>query len=297
VNASGEPLLIGNVSLRPSAETGLPRVQTAPISAGGFTLRNVPPGRYVLQAQGVPNTMGSLKGQPANESGRIDISVDGLAQSDVVVTTSKGATLRGRVVRDGDTQQPLGTIGVVAMSTVQRTAGPGVVTEVAADGTFELRGVHDASVFRIANSTNGWDLKTVLLRGTDVTDKPTQLGPDEVIEGVEVHLSNRLPRLSITLTSRPSGRDAGGGVIVFSTDSSRWGARSRFVKTVQLDETGAGEVGGLVPGQYFVAMVDYDDTPAATDPKFLERMKAQAMTVSLRDGETKQVSLSTRSAR
>ena len=84
---------------------------------------------------------------------------------------------------------------------------------------------------------------------------------------------------------------------MFSTDSSRWGARSRFVKTVQLDETGAGEVGGLVPGQYFVAMVDYDDTPAATDPKFLERMKAQAMTVSLRDGETKQVSLSTRSAR
>jgi hypothetical protein len=205
---------------------------------------------------------------------------------------AKGATVRGRIVLEGaGPQDGVGSLQVLAVSTIERGTGPGAAAPVSPDGTFELRGVHGMNVFRVFNAPSGWSVKAVALRGADITDTPMQLGPDDRLEDLEVRLSKQQPRLTITLTDRAGHADRDAILLVFSTDSARWGARSRFVKSARFDGDGKCEVAGLPPGSYFVATVANIEQGAATDPEFLAQIKARATSVVLREGETQQLVL------
>jgi len=211
------------------------------------------------------------------------------------VTMAKGTTVRGRILLEGaSAQDGVTPTQVVAVSTIQRSPGPGVLAPVSVDGTFELRDVHDMNVFRVVEAPSGWHLKAVTLRGADITDKPVQLAPGEQTDGLEIHLTKQQPRLKVTVTGRSARAASDAILVVFSTDPSQWGARSRFVKSGRFDGAGKCEVEGLPPGSYFVAMVDDVEQPTATDPEFLGRIKSQATVITLREGDTQQVLLARR---
>jgi hypothetical protein len=103
LNEAGAPAR-GSIVLSPSRRSG--SVAPAPFAArttpdGGFEFQNVPPGEYVLQAsEPRPNLF------TEGEFATTFVVVDGVEVSGIVLRTSSGATVRGRVTVDGE-REPL----------------------------------------------------------------------------------------------------------------------------------------------------------------------------------------------
>jgi hypothetical protein len=69
--------------------------------------------------------------------------------------------------------------------------------------------------------------------------------------------------------------------VVFSEDARRWGARSRFIRTVEANAAGRYVVTGLLPGKYLVVAVDALDDGAWEDPDVLARLQSGAAPVTI----------------
>lgn len=296
ITAAGEPLKRGVASLRPAFDIVLPRTHSAAVTEGEFVLAGVPPGSYVLQVEGGP----SATSDTTRESGSLNVTVSGVPLAGVVVGTARGATIRGRVIlEDSTAQDSIKGIQVVAV-TAGQILGPGIASIVSADATFELRGVHEASLLRLANVPPGWQLKSVSVRNEDVTDQALRVDPNAQTNDVTIRLSKRQARLRVSLSDRDTGDNGDAEVhlvTVFSADESRWGPHSRFVKTTQIGSGNMSEIEGLPEGRYYVATIHPSDRGVATDPEFLNQLKSGAAAVTLREGVTAQVQLPTRRTR
>ena len=86
-----------------------------------------------------------------------------------------------------------------------------------------------------------------------------------------------------------SGGPAGGcAVIVFSTDRERWFATSSYLRRAQASPDGSFRVGGLPPGDYYVAAVDPEgsvDSGEWQEPEALRALTTAARRVTLGEGE------------
>lgn len=290
VTAAGDPLQRGQASLRPASDTSLPRTHSAAVTNGDFALEGVPPGSYVLIVEGGASPASGT----GREVGSVTITVSGSPIVGVVVTTGRGATIRGRVILEEPTSQDSAKgVQVVAVAVAQ-FRGPGVVANVSPDSTFELRGVHEASILRLENVPPGWQLKSISLRNTEITDQPLRVDPNAQINDVDIRLSKRQPRLRVSLADDGDSSVGVRLVNVFSTDESRWGPYSRFVRTAQISSADSNEIEGLPVGGYYVAAITSSERDVATDPDFLNKLKSDAVVVALREGATAQVHLPTR---
>jgi hypothetical protein len=76
-----------------------------------------------------------------------------------------------------------------------------------------------------------------------------------------------------------------GTVIMFAEDRERWFEQSPFVHGVRADQNGRFTIGGLTPGRYLAAAVDFVEAGAWWDPAYLESLRAvaQPLTVDARD--------------
>jgi len=80
--------------------------------------------------------------------------------------------------------------------------------------------------------------------------------------------------------------------VVFPDDVARWSYPSRYVRTARANERGHFRISGLPPNErYFAVAVDFLEEGEEQDPQFLERLRSQAMTFSLREGEQRSVYL------
>jgi hypothetical protein len=77
-------------------------------------------------------------------------------------------------------------------------------------------------------------------------------------------------------------------VIVFSTDRERWFATSSYLRRVQASPDGSFRVGGLPPGDYYVAAVDPEwslDSGEWQKPEALNALRSAARRVTLGEGD------------
>jgi hypothetical protein len=75
-------------------------------------------------------------------------------------------------------------------------------------------------------------------------------------------------------------------VVVFSSDSRTWGARSRFIGTGEVGAAGRYLLHGLLPGKYRVAVVSDLPDGAWEDPERLARLQPTAPAVTITAGAT-----------
>lgn len=80
-------------------------------------------------------------------------------------------------------------------------------------------------------------------------------------------------------------------VIVFATDSQRWGFQSRYVRVARPDQTGRYQIKDLPPGSYAAVALEYLEPGEETNPEFLERIKTLGTTLRLTEGETTALTL------
>lgn len=299
VDSQGQALARGMIAIRP-ARGGPLFVRGGPnasaVNGGVFTINGVAPGDYVLQVRtGGPGGRGFAGGPggPDLEFANAPVSVNGGDIDGLVIATSKGATVRGRLTF-GSNQPPgdLSRIAVSAVSTFDQGAIPGGGgTGRSVDGTLELRGLTGPTLFRVAGAPSGWTLKAVRLDGADITDTPHEFKGGETVAGLEVELTNTPTRINGTVTDNQKQPIKDYAVVVFSDDSDHWIPQSRFVRAGRPDQDGKFQIIGLPPGRYLAVALDYLEQGSEMDPDLLELLKPKATSLSLDEGAAHQLDL------
>jgi protocatechuate 3,4-dioxygenase beta subunit len=255
--------------------SGGPSVRTAD---GSFVIRDVLPGEYLLQAAG------------REQLARAPIAVDGADISGIVLTAASGWSMTGRLIVENGGASPTPREGVrIGVRPVERQftvlSGQPIYEEVLnRDWTFSASGLVGPGRVRVVLPP-GWIVKAVVHEGRDFTGKPMETAGGRTLSGVQVVLSREAGAVRGRIVDEQGATAVDGTVIMFAEDRERWFEQSPFVHGVRTDQNGRFTIGGLTPGRYLAAAVDFVEAGAWWDPAYLESLRAvaQPLTVEARD--------------
>jgi Carboxypeptidase regulatory-like domain len=289
--AAGQTVSLGQSLRSPTGFMSMWSMDSTKVGPDGtFSLRNVAPGEYNLNLR-VP-----ANGDVPAESAALTLSVAGTDIEGVVLTTSTGGSMAGRVVFDGNVAapQPASQFRVVARPVNRDGPNTGAPSpdngRVRQDWGFTLTAVMGANRIGIATLPPGWAIKSIDAQGRDLTDAPVEFSGGEKYEDVVITLTNRFPTLAGTTTDRKAA-PVEAMVIVFADDQSKWAEDSRMVRTVRSDKAGTFKLTALPPGDYQAIALEYVLDGDWNDPQFLESLREGASRISLREGEGGTVAL------
>ena len=247
---------------------------------GTFVVPHVTPGEYFLEAR-------SGSGDQLRY-GLVPVSVGTTDVDGIVVVPSKGSSFRGRIVLEQGAPQTFKSSDVklvtIAADPAATTGRVGIRLDD--DGTFEVSGLFGPVLVRL--STMGvlreWMLKSVIVNGRDTTDNPIAFDGTTIVEGALITLAKISTEVDGTIKGRPDN-EAAPFVVLFASDPERWGLATRFVRVARADQRGKFQIRGVPPGHYAVAALDTIEAGTEGDPEFLERLRAYADAVVVREGE------------
>jgi hypothetical protein len=290
VNAAGSALT-GRVALGVSQRAG--SVAAEPRFAqiqhdGSFELADIPPGDYILQALG-----DRAPGVPP-EFGSEYITVGETDPPPLEIKTTPGATLEGRFVAESRSILPMRAQSIhAAPMDVDRSPGGRGPEGLAVhdDGRFYLTGLY-GSMRLTYPAPSGWYLKSVTIRGVDVTDAPFDFGfGDDIFPDAEIVLSNAGATIAGSIEDGPGRTGTTFNVVVFSTSRTDWFPGSRYVKRGSSAANASFEISGLPPGEYFVAAVSALPPGDWQSPETLDALVPLATRVSVREGQMRSIDL------
>jgi hypothetical protein len=303
INASGQPGG-GSLTLIPTWRASAAPAE--PIGArilpadGRFEFRNVPPGEYVIQS-----SRGRLNRWTESEFAAVPVVVNGIDVNDLVVQTSGGSFVGGRIsfnTLDRTKIPPLSAIEITAVP-VDPDLSPSsgwASANVFGDWQFQMNGLSGPRRLVVSGLPAGWTLEEIRAAGTDATDRPLAFGrADQSLTGVEIILSDRVSQLSGTVNDESNRPVRGAHVIVFATDRDRWFPGSRFVRDAMTDDQGTYSVSGLPFGSYYVttvSQVSAEGPEAWQDPAFLAAQISRTSSLTISEGQrlTRSIRVSSR---
>ena len=159
------------------------------------------------------------------------------------------------------------------------------------DWTFEGTARESPVLIRGGEQSAAWRIKAVLQRGVDVTDTGVVFRPGEMVDDVQIVLSNRLSIVTGSVDADAGGPVKDYVVVVFADDPNRWSLESRHIGSAQPDQRGQFEVKGLPPGNYLALAVEYLEEGQDRDPEFLQEVRPSATSFALAEGERKALTL------
>jgi protocatechuate 3,4-dioxygenase beta subunit len=300
LDAAGARVTAGVVDLLPSQRSSslTPVSTAAQISPDGtFEFRNVSPDAYVIQMN-----RGGAYANKEGEFGSLYVTVTGTDISGLVLQTSLGSTIAGRVAFDvvDRTKVPALSRSNIELSPVRVDLDLSPLEaltrgEILGDGTFKMTGLHGPRRLQLTRVPPGWALKEIRANGIDVTDQPLPLGRrDQSLIDVEVVLTDRITELSGTIADEHARPVPGASVVVFPVERDRWYPSSRFLRRTSARADAAFTVAGLPSGTYYVAAVErtpLDGDEAWQQAAFLEPLVVRASTVTLGDGQKTSLAL------
>src|SRR5918993_430722 len=278
-------------------------------SNGNFTMTGVAPGDYTLNARTsqiftsggeggnmtftMMRTTGPGGGEGSQEAGAIPVTVGGEDMSNVLIVTTKGATATGRVVFEGGSKPTTNSMRISAAAT--EDTGPMTLISGSStftpEGTFEIKGLTGARVFRVTNIPAGWVLKAIKVNGTDITDNGIEIKSSEPVSGVEVILTSKVTEVKGAVKA---GNDPALDytVVIFSDEPEKWRVpTSRHIATGRPNQQGQFVVKNLPAGSYYAIALEYIPQGEWNDPEVLERLKSKATAFSVAEGEVKALDL------
>ena len=290
VNAKDEPTG-GSLQLLPSQHSlsvmGVPAGARI-YSDGRFEFPNVAPGEYVIQGY-----RGRTNNWTEGEFGAVHVTVTDGDVRGVVVRTSLGSSIRGRIVFEPSLGSSLPNPWDVGLSPipVDYDLSPQnnfASANVQPDGSFVIDGINGPRRLEVVTAPAGWVLKEIRAGGITVTDQVLPFGTaDESLRDVEVVLTDRVSELIGSIRDDRARPMAAATIIVFSTDRSHWYPRSRYVQRERTEADGSFSMSGLPAGQYYAApvrSVPTDGDEAWQEPAFLESLIPGAVSVLIGDG-------------
>jgi hypothetical protein len=285
--ASTHPANLGSIDVRFGSRVG----------DGEFEIHNVPPGSYLLQAAWAAN------GDPvgAAEFATLRVTVTSGDLGPLTLTTAPTSIMTGRVTLEGDASSVEPNDFTITALPVDRQMSPAFRVlapdaDIDSDWTFTVTGLASASRFRLARAPAGWWLKSVAIGTANAAEDPVSFGSkDDSRDDVTIVLSSHGATIAGRVVDDRRGDVDASNVVVFSTDSRRWFAGSRDVRTIAADSDGRFAVPSLAPGDYYVTALEADEAdPRAEDlqdPDALNRLAQFAERISLSEGQQRVLEL------
>jgi hypothetical protein len=296
-DSMGQPLSGGVARLTPADA----RADTPIMFGGGgnvrpdgtFALTNVAPGSYTLTVASRAFARGGRGGGDGDpEIGSIPLTVANEDLTNVQVVTTQGATLSGTVVaaQGSGTALPRG-IEITSQPVPFGRSPGGGTARLEANGAFTLRGLLGSRVIRVGGLPPDWMVQSITLNGTDVTDRVFEFTGDQELRGARVTVTDRVTEVNGTVSSaNQPARDY--TVVIFPEDNTKWAFPSRYVRSGRPDQKGLFRIRALPPDERYLAVaLDYVEEGEASDPEFLERIRASATRFALGEGETRALDL------
>ncbi len=253
---------------------------------GSFVLTSVAPGEYTLVAR----TMGD---DPEVGTATINVGSDDITGIQLVAGPYISAT--GRIVIDPAALQrmPNASMSVTTFpaSPADMLPVPMKPARVAEDLTFSLQSPPGRRQLQVVGQPTGFAVRAVRVGGVDVTDDGIEFKRGAVMRDIEVELTNRLSSISGLVTNERGAPARDYTAVLFTQDSNRWKASSRYIRVARPDQDGRFTVTALPPGDYYASAIEAIEPGAWTDPEFLQRVRTQATMFSLMEGETKTLDL------
>jgi hypothetical protein len=294
-DSQGRPVTGGRLELQSRTPTSAWGMTGPQIGADGrFSIANVPPGDYSIEVAPMSGGLRPTAGPEFDEVASVPFTAAGQDITDLIITTTPGATLTGRVIFEG-TSKAARPDQVSANSPDHRT---NVVYRrsddngaIDAAGRFQLRGIIGRAIFvtgfKDYNVRDaGWSMKSVTLNGADITDTPIDIPSTGDISGIEITLTDTLTRLSGTVTNarREAVKDY---VVVILPERLKEGILpGRFTRTVRPNQEGRYEIRGLPAGNYLVVAVPTFEFGHEWDPAFRKQAEPTAKRFRLTHGQT-----------
>jgi len=288
------PLAGGQVSLgqsfrRPSGGSGVSSYGASAARVepdGRFTIPNVAPGEWDLRINSRdPKT-------DAREFASLSVVVTGEDIDGLVLVTSPGATITGRIVCEGDETPPFPPRGVRLYFTELGPMSNIGTSTIHEDWSFEVTGVGTgARVLRLLSLPGGWALKAAYAGDDEITDQPLDIRGGRDITDVRVVITNRPTEVTGTVSDERGQAITEYAIVVFPADAARWSFQSRFLASVRSDQRGQYLVSGLPSGEYLAVALEYLEEGQGADPEFLKTIEPVATVFTLADGERKALNL------
>jgi hypothetical protein len=296
VSASGKPIVRGMLMLMAMSPGGsMMSMGTSLKPDGSFLFSSVAPGEYRVQVQHSPSQdepiMSSLT---ATEIGSVVVNVTGRDVTGLTIVTSPGATATGKIVFEGAANPPVTPAalnvvgGPVEFNSMMMGGGAARVRD---DWTFEAKGLLERRRFRVNSPPPGWYLKSVTHESTDITDSGMEFKEGQTVSGIEIVLTQRVSDLTGAVQDSRARPVTDYAVVAFSTDSTKWGYMTRYIRAIRPNQDGRFSAKGLPPDDYYVVALDYLESGEENDPEQLEKWKGSATRVTIADGEQKTLTL------
>jgi hypothetical protein len=317
-NSDGAPMSGALVMLIPTMKEAvamMPGGTSRTDKDGHFTLSNVAPGEYSLQAQSLAALMnaasqamsmigggeaGTAAAPPQameREFATATVTVAGEDITGLNITGTRGAKASGTITFEGGGKpENLASLRLVASPTDPDNAGAASSafgrSTVKEPGTFEIDGLVGGRVFRFANLPKGWHLKSIRHDNEDITDKGFEFKAGDDEDGFEIVMTNRTQVITGGVTNDKNEAVKEYTVVVFPEDQSKWTiSAARWRSAARPDQQGQFKVADLPPGRYLAIALEYIPEGEWMDPEWQQRMARKAVAFTLDEGATKTLDL------
>lgn len=301
LGSSGKPLGGGRVTAVVQTEGSMVLAFDQPRSAmikpdGSFLVTGLTPGTYVISASATDDIGG---GMDDREFAQQTVTVGNENLQGLTLVLTRGGVARGRVTFQGVPPQDISGVRVWARPAEEGgavfVAGGGPPSPIAADGSFEVKGLVGKRLVGLGGgqgALQGWSVKAVLHGGRDVQDTGIEFTPGRTTSGIEIVMSQEFPSISGTVSDDRGQPVKDYSVIVFADDREKWFLPSmRWLKTARGDQDGLFKVEHLAGGRFLVVALESVDASVMGDPDELEKLRALATEVTLGDNEKKTLQL------
>lgn len=255
---------------------------------GTYEFANVPPGRFIIRSRGETSEDG------LSLFGTFTIEVTGRNLTGVDMPLNPGARITGLIQWEGRSPKPddISEIRVRAPMVDGNLHGDALTGFFQKDDTFDLRGAMVGGHFlRVENLPEPWSLDAVYYRGQNVTDIPLSFDMSQQVTGIRIVLTDRVTRLSGRVVSTPDDDYESYKIVAFPANPIYWRPGSRHIKLVRPDRDGRYAITGLPPATYYLAVARDVDESDIGEPKVLDRLTANAVTLKLGAGEQRKEDL------
>lgn len=293
LNSAGQPVRSQVRLVTPVPWSGAePRPRIAATSEDGrFELGSVPPGRYTLHtttpsAGAVYVTLSGTSPNPQlvsrapaespREYGFLSVDAQGTELGPLVMQTSPGATLSGRLVLETSaplTGRPAFTfVAVAASEHFPMSDQPSAMLQTTIDPerqNFSINGLAGTMRLRLGGGSNWW-MKSAMVNGVDAAESPVVLTSSrESTTDAIIVVADTAGSVSGRALSGQTPPDDG-WAMVFAADRSQRFTGSQRIVAISLEDEGRFTASGLPPGDYYVAAVEGSAPLPRNEARFLD---------------------------
>jgi hypothetical protein len=275
-------LINGAIIMSPLEGEGVPMVAPEDpqlFPDGRFVFNGVAPGRYQILARGQTDP------DAAALFAVYSIEVLGDDVDGISMTLRPGAILDGVVVVDsprGSKPPDLTEMRVRAPLVDGNTFGDSLTGSVQANGSYVLRGIMKGDHQIVVDGLMPpWVLKTVLYRGSDITDLQLPIEGNEQLHDVRIVITDVAAVVSGVVENARRTPVANTGVLVCPKVPVFWVRTSRRMRVAFTDQQGRWSVAGLPPGEYFAVAAPFVDESDLGRHDRLEALKAMGTPFSI----------------